>query len=261
MTTTPKKSLGQHWLKDQKTLEAVCEAGLVHEHDVVVEIGPGLGTLTEVLLMKFKAGQVIAIEKDERLAAELKERLKTPRLVVYGGDILEFDLTKLPKGYKVVANIPYYLTSNLIRILSESKNPPKIIALLVQKEVAERIAARPGDMSLLSVGAQIYYDCKLGPVVPAEKFDPPPKVDSQIVQMVRKFDETYQHIDITLLFQVTKAGFSSRRKTLENSLAGGLQMGKGSIREVLAGAGIDPAARPQELSLDQWIKLADILKK
>lgn len=261
MTSPPKKSLGQHWLKDPKALQAVCEAGLVHEHDTVLEVGPGLGTLTQVLLSDFKAGQVIAVEKDKHLAAQLKQKLKTPRLVVQSGDILKFDLTKLPTGYKVVANIPYYLTSNLIRTLSESINPPKIIALLVQKEVAERIAARPGNMSLLGVSAQFYYDCRLGPVVPAEKFEPPPKVDSQIVQMVRKLDKTYQYIDITLLFQVVKAGFSSRRKTLENSLAGGLQMGKGSIREVLDHAGIDPSTRPQELSLDQWIKLADILKK
>lgn len=251
----PKKSLGQHWLKDKKYLEAVCEAGLVHEHDTILEIGPGLGTLTEMLLQK-KAGQVIAVEKDEALAADLAQRLDTPRLKVIPGDILQFDLGQMPANYKVVANIPYYLTSSLIRVLSESKNPPKIIALLVQKEVAERICAEPGQMSLLSVSAQLYYDCRLGSVVPAEKFSPPPKVDSRIVQMVRKFDKTYQEIDIRQFFRVVKAGFSSRRKTLENSLSAGLRQGKGSVREVLAVNGINPDARAQELSLDQWTELS-----
>lgn len=250
-----KKSLGQHWLKDKKILKAVAEAGLVHEHDTVLEIGPGLGTLTEVLLEK-KARQVITVEKDESLAANLAKKLDTPRLKVITGDILEFDLRQLPPGYKVVSNIPYYLTSNLIRVLSESPNPPKIITLLVQKEVAERLCATPGQMSLLSVSAQFYYDCQLGLVVPAEKFTPPPKVDSQIVQMVRKSDEPYTHIDIPLFFRVVKAGFSSRRKTLENSLSGGLQIGKGAAREVLASAGIQPSTRPQELSLQQWVGLA-----
>lgn len=249
-----KKTLGQHWLKDPYYLEAVCEAGLVHEHDVVLEIGPGLGTLTKQLLAK--GAQVIAVEKDEELASKLKSEIDSPRLSVIAGDILEFDLTKLPANYKVAANIPYYLTSNLLRVLSESKNPPKIISLLVQKEVAERIAASPGGMSLLSISVQAYYEPHLEDVVPAQFFTPPPKVDSQIVQLVRRGEPAFKDMYAKVFFRVVKAGFSSRRKTLENSLSAGLHLEKEAARELLAKAEINPTSRPQDLSLQDWLSLA-----
>lgn len=249
-----KKTLGQHWLKDDYYLEAVCEAGLVHEHDIVLEIGPGLGTLTKQLLAK--GAQVIAVEKDEELASKLKSEIDSPRLTVIVGDILEFDLTKLPANYKVAANIPYYLTSNLMRVLSESKNPPKIISLLVQKEVAERIAANPGGMSLLSVSVQAYYEPHLEDVVPAQFFTPPPKVDSQIVQLVRLHEPAFKDMDAKVFFRIVKAGFSSRRKTLENSLSAGLQLEKDAARELLSKASINPTLRPQDLSLHDWLNLA-----
>lgn len=251
-----KKSLGQHWLKDEKYLEAMCDAGLVHEHDVVLEIGPGLGTLTEKLFKK--RARVIAVEKDEQLASDLQHKFSDSGdyVQIVSGDILEFDLTRLPSDYKVVANIPYYLTSNLMRVLSESKNPPKLIALLVQKEVAERIAARPGEMSLLSVSTQAYYEPHLEEVVPARFFTPPPKVDSQIVQLTRRFEPAFSSLPSKDFFRVVKAGFSSRRKTLENSLSGGMQMEKDRTRQILEQAGINPSARPQDLSLEDWVKLA-----
>jgi 16S rRNA (adenine1518-N6/adenine1519-N6)-dimethyltransferase len=154
----------------------------------------------------------------------------------------------------VVANIPYYLTSNLIRVLSESINPPAEVALLVQKEVAERVAAKPGDMSVLSVTAQFYWEVTLGQVVPARLFTPPPKVDSQILILKRRPKPLFE-VDTKGLFRLVKAGFNNRRKTLLNSLSGGLQKPKDEISTMLESAGIKPTARPQELSLEQWYEL------
>lgn len=250
-----KKSLGQHWLEDRPTLESICDIAEVQEGDDVLEIGPGQGSLTQALINR--GAKVIAVEFDEDLAVELPSRVVSDRLQVFSQDILKFNLNDLPKDYKVVANIPYYLTSNLVRVLSEAANPAKATTLLVQKEVAQRICANPGDMSVLSVSAQVYHDCYLGPVVPADKFSPPPKVDSQVVHMVRKPQTVFAHTDSKKFFRVVKAGFSNRRKTLLNSLSGGLHMTKPETEKLLKEAGINPANRAQELSLDDWLRLAE----
>lgn len=247
-----KKSLGQHWLKDETTLEAICQAGELTSTDTVLEIGPGLGHLTRQLAER--AGQVIAVEVDETLAKELG-RATIPNLRIINGDILEFDLNELPAGYKVVANIPYYLTSNLIRILSESTNPPQLMVLLVQKEVAERLAAAPGQMSLLSVSAQLYYEPRLDRLVPAELFEPPPKVDSQVIILRRRQPLLFNDLDTKLFFRVVKAGFAGRRKKLRGSLAAGLVIDKAQADEILKKAGIDGDLRAQNLSLNDWHKL------
>lgn len=255
---TPKKSLGQHWLHDEDSLVAMCEAGLVHEHDTVLEIGPGLGTLTKLLTEGAK--QVIAVEFDKDLANGLAKKVPAVNLRIVHQDILSFDLTKLPKDYKVVANIPYYLTSNLLRTLCESANPPKVIALLVQKEVAERICAKPGQMSLLSVSAQMYYQTHLAEIVTAELFTPPPKVDSQIVQLLRRPSPLFGDLSEREVFRTVKAGFSNRRKTLLNSLSAGLQRPKEDILEILTKSKINPKSRPQELTLQQWLDLHQAIK-
>ena len=249
----PKKSLGQHWLHDVAALSAMCDAAGVGPGDVVLEIGPGLGTLTKQLVER--AGQVTAVEFDERLADTLAKRISAPNLTVIRQDILKFDLTKLPSGYKIVANIPYYLTSNLIRTISESENPPSVAALLVQKEVAERVAARPGAMSLLSVTAQFYWKVHTGRVVEAALFTPPPKVDSQILVLEGRAEPLFPDVDTGRFFRLVKAGFSARRKTLQNSLSGGLRIDKIRAGELLDGAGLDPGLRPQSLSLPQWHEL------
>jgi 16S rRNA (adenine1518-N6/adenine1519-N6)-dimethyltransferase len=254
----PKKSLGQYWLQDPDALGAMCDAAEVSAKDTVLEIGPGLGTLTQLLTARAK--DVVAVEFDEALAQALPGTVEADNLSTVQHDILKFDLTTLPKNYKIVANIPYYLTSNLIRVISESINQPAVAALLVQKEVAERVAAGPGEMSLLSVSAQFYWDVSTGREVTAELFTPPPKVDSQILILKRRAEPLFAGVDIQAFFQIVKAGFSSRRKTLLNSLSGGLRITKDQAGELLAGAGIDAKLRPQSLSLPHWHALYKIAK-
>lgn len=253
-----KKSLGQHWLNDETTLGSICDAASLAKSDTVLEIGPGLGSLTAQLAKR--VGKVLAVELDEDLAVSLPSKVPVGDLEVVHTDILKFDLTQLPLGYKVVANIPYYLTSNLIRALSESSNPPRLMALLVQKEVAERLAAEPGQMSLLSVSTQLYYVPKLGAVVPAERFDPPPKVDSQIIILQRRPGPLFPDLDTKVYFKIVKAGFSSRRKKLRSSLAAGLRVGKDQADQLLRTAGIDGNLRAQNLSLQDWHKIYQVHK-
>ncbi len=248
-----KKSLGQHWLSDPATLQYICDVGEVSGEDTVLEIGPGTGTLTKLLVQKAK--QVIAVEFDAQLASDLPNRVKAENLQVVQQDILRFDLTSLPADYRVVANIPYYLTSNLIRVLSESTNQARCVVLLIQKEVAERVVAKQGQMSLLSVSAQFYWQVGLGEVVPARLFTPPPKVDSQVIVLDRRPKLLLPDVDPKKFFQLVKAGFASRRKTLLNSLAGGLRTDKEQIQAVLDQAGISSGLRAQALSLEDWHKL------
>jgi 16S rRNA (adenine1518-N6/adenine1519-N6)-dimethyltransferase len=260
MTNQPyaKKSLGQHWLNDQATLEDICDAAAINGSETVLEIGPGPGSLTRLLVQE--AREVVAVEFDERFARDLSQTVKADNLKVVHQDILKFDLTKLPPNYKVVANIPYYLTSNLLRVLSESANPPQTIVLLIQKEVAERVAARPGDMSLLSVSVQLYYQAQLGVKVPAMLFTPPPKVDSQVLILTRHEHPPFTDTSPQQLLTVVKAGFSARRKTLLNSLSAGLRQPKDQITQALQAAQLNPTSRPQELSLDDWHRLALVLQ-
>jgi 16S rRNA (adenine1518-N6/adenine1519-N6)-dimethyltransferase len=249
----PKKSLGQHWLKDKPTLESICQAASLNQKDIVIEIGPGLGDLTKLLVKK--TGKVIAIELDNILAQKLSWYIKASNLVVEQGDILEYDFSQLPPDYKVVANIPYYLTSNLIRTLSETPNPPLLMVLLVQKEVAQRVAAPPGKTSLLSVSAQLYYEPKLGQVVPSTMFEPQPKVDSQVIILNRRKDPLFDNLDTKIYFRLIKAGFAGRRKKLRGSLAAGLGIDKTEADRLLAAADIDGGLRAQDLNLDDWYKI------
>ncbi|MCA9327246.1 ribosomal RNA small subunit methyltransferase A [Candidatus Saccharibacteria bacterium] len=246
----PKKALGQHWLYDDATLDSICDSADVGEGDHVLEVGPGLGTLTTMLLDR--GAYVTAVEFDETLAAKLAKSHQHERLTVVHQDILQFDFTTLPTGYKVVANIPYYLTSNLIRVLCESSNPFSYAALLIQKEVAERVVAEPGQMSLLSVSAQYYCDVSLGAFVPKELFTPPPKVDSQVLELHFRENPLFTDVDTKQFFRLVKAGFSQKRKTLHNSLSSGLHLAKPDALVLLEQADISPSARPQSLSLAQW---------
>lgn len=235
------------------SLDAIVDAAEVSLTDTVLEIGPGPGTLTEELVNGAK--EVVAVEFDEDLARELPLRVKADNLRVVHQDILSFDLTSLPSGYKVVANIPYYLTSKLLRTLCESTNHFSKASILIQKEVAERVAAKPGGMSLLSVSVQFYCQTSLGPVVPAGLFTPPPKVDSQILKLVYREKPLFPDVDTKQFFHVVKAGFSQRRKTLLNSLSAGLHLSRDETADLLTTADVAPGVRAQNLSLDDWYRL------
>lgn len=251
------KTLGQHWLQDEFCLDAMWEAAEITPDDTVLEIGPGPGTLTEKLVRQAK--QVVAVEFDKALAADLPKRVPAANLTVVNQDILSFDLTSLPANYKVVANIPYYLTSNLLRVLCESPNHFSQASILIQKEVAERVCAAPGDMSLLSVSVQFYCEARLGEVVPAYLFTPPPKVDSQILELTFRSKPLFPGTDTKAFFRVVKAGFAQRRKTLLNSLSAGLHISKEQTTEILAEADIKPSVRAQNLSLPDWYKLYTVI--
>lgn len=248
-----KKSLGQHWLNDPGALQAICDAGDITSDDVVLEIGPGTGTLTQLLVQKAK--EVVAVEFDRELATALERHFRQSNFRVVQQDILSFDLTGLPTDYKVVANIPYYLTSKLIRVLSETPNRASRVVLLIQKEVAERITAKPGNMSLLAASAQFYWKVKLDREVPAKLFTPSPKVDSQVIILERRNQPLFSDVDEKAFFRLIKAGFSARRKKLRSSLSGGLRISKQEAETLLINGKIDPNLRAQALSLNEWHQL------
>ena len=255
----PKKSLGQHWLKDRDVLAGIADAAEITQDDVVLEIGPGLGTLTSELLRR--ANKVVAVELDGELAAKLPGQFPGTSLEVVNQDILSFDLTTLPEKYVVVANVPYYITSKIIQLLTTSLNKPRIIVLLIQKEVAERLAAEPGDMSILALSAQIYAEVTLGDVVPAAYFTPPPKVDSQVVILKTRPEAFVKPDDEKLFFRVVKAGFSAKRKKLRSSISSGLHISKPEGEALLIEAGINPDDRAEQLSIDDWLRLTAIIEK
>lgn len=250
MDIEPKKSLGQHWLNDSESLEAICNAAAVKANDLVLEIGPGQGSLTKHLLNR--GAKVIAVEYDKTLADNLKNTFKGNIKIEYG-DIRKYNFSRLPKDYKLVANIPYYLTSYLLRILTDDKhNQPAMAALLVQKEVAQRIAAKPGNMSLISVFAQYYYQVTLGQIISSNLFIPLPKVDSQILCLERRVEPIFTDIPVNEFFQIVKAGFSQRRKTLVNNLIASLRLSKVKAVAAVAESQLDLAIRAQALTLDNW---------
>ncbi len=246
----PNKALGQHWLKDRLILEAIADSADIITGDTVLEIGPGLGTLTSELLRR--TDKVIAVEFDKSLAMKLPGQFPGKSLQVINEDILSFDLNTLPKDYVVVANVPYYITSKIVQKLMTAANKPRIAVLLVQKEVAERIAAKPGNMSILAVAAQVYAKAELGIEVPKEFFTPPPKVDSQVIILNTRAMPFVGSVNEKQFFRVVKAGFSAKRKKLRSSLAGGLGISKLEAETILGDAAISPDARAEDLSLEQW---------
>ena len=249
----PKKSLGQHWLKEPEILADIAEAAELTGDDVVLEIGPGLGTLTSRLLAR--ANSVTAVEFDADLARKLPGQFPGKKLTVVNQDILQFDLSQLPKNYKVVANVPYYITSKIVEKLMTAGNKPSIAVLLVQKEVAERIAAEAGNMSILSVSVQIFAEAELDIEVPRQFFTPPPKVDSQVVVLRTRNNPLITPEDQRDFFRIVKAGFSAKRKKLRSSLSGGLGIDKSSVEELLKNAGISPDARAEDLAIEDWKRL------
>jgi 16S rRNA (adenine1518-N6/adenine1519-N6)-dimethyltransferase len=280
-----KKSLGQHWLVDEASLLRIVELMELSAGETVVEIGAGRGALTKYLINS--PASVVAVEYDEELAQALviasnlplviaskakqssnkplttgSRRLKprddsTGSISVIHADFLDFDLESLPAGYKIVGNIPYYITGKIVQKCLQARNKPSLVVLLVQREVAERIAAPVGKMSILGVLSQFYADVALDLVVSAEKFDPPPKVDSQIVILrPRPTVERDKNFE-----KVVKAGFSAKRKKLKTSLSGGLNISKVEAEKLLKKAQIDPNTRAQNLSVKDWIVIASEAKQ
>ncbi len=252
------KSLGQHWLRDRDILRDIANEAQLTERDTVLEIGPGLGTLTSELLRQ--AGGVVAVEFDADLARKLPGQFPGTNLTVVNEDILHFNLDVLPANYKVVANVPYYITSKIVERLMTAKNKPSIAVLLVQKEVAERMAATPGDMSILAIATQVYANVHMGNIVPAEFFTPPPKVDSAVVVMERREHPLITVEDEQRFFRIIKAGFSAKRKKLRSSLAGGLALSKIETEALLVQADISPDNRAEDLSIDDWKRLMERLR-
>ena len=253
----PKKSLGQHWLRDRDVLAHIADCAEIESTDTVLEIGPGLGTLTSELLRR--AEKVLAVEFDGDLARKLPGQFPGKNLEVVESDILAFDVSQLPTGYKVAANVPYYITSKIVQLLMTAQNKPAIAVLLVQKEVAERLAAPAGDMSILAVSAQMYAEVYLGNVVPAELFTPPPKVDSQVVVLKTRAVPLVSSEDEKEFFRVVKAGFSAKRKKLRSSLSGGLGISKVEAEQFLQQASISPDARAEDLCIEQWNELTRVI--
>jgi 16S rRNA (adenine1518-N6/adenine1519-N6)-dimethyltransferase len=253
----PRKGLGQHFLIDRTALEQIVAAADLQPKDTVLEIGPGLGVMTNLLTASCR--RVVAVETD-KILAELLEKDAAANLEVRSEDIIDFDLSLLGQPYKVVANLPYYLTSKIFRLLLESSTPPQLMSLLVQKEVAERVVALPGRLSILALSVQYYAEAEVIGVVERHKFWPPPQVDSAILKITLRPSPAFP-ADKVKLFRLIKAGFGEKRKQLKNSLAGGLNASVDICIDMLKQTNLQPTARAQELSLQQWEKLYRVAEK
>jgi 16S rRNA (adenine1518-N6/adenine1519-N6)-dimethyltransferase len=255
-----RRKLGQYFLVDRGVLEIVLEAASLTPDDVVIEVGPGLGVLTRELAKM--AGRVIAVELDDRLAGALQKGLALLHNVsVVNGDILKLDLADLleelgSRGeYKVVANLPYYITAPVLRHFLEASLKPHMMVVMVQKEVAETVTAKPGRMSLLGVSVQFYGEPVIIDYVPASSFYPVPEVDSAILRI-----DVYQEPKVVVgdeggFFGLVRAGFSAPRKQLANSLAQGLEMSRTEVLPLLEEAGIETKRRAETLSIEEWARL------
>ena len=249
----PKKSLGQYFLYDPLVIEAIIQAAQLEPDDLVFEIGPGPGSLTKRLAEKVQ--HLIAIELDNALYGKLTVKLAGyDNVELVCADALEYQYENLP-AFKVVANIPYYITTPIIFRLLDARKNLKSMTLTIQKEVAERIAAKPGgkDYGVLSIMVQYYADSSLQFIIPKEAFRPSPKVDSAVVHM-RILDKPSVAVrDEELFFRIVRTTFSQRRKMLSNSL----KKVHEDVAEWLHKAGIDPHRRPETLSMEEFASLAD----
>ncbi|MHB1293665.1 MAG: 16S rRNA (adenine(1518)-N(6)/adenine(1519)-N(6))-dimethyltransferase RsmA [Anaerolineae bacterium] len=265
----PSKGLGQNFLIDGHVMRRIVQAAELHGDDLVLEVGPGVGLLTQRLAQK--AAQVVAVELDRKMVAVLAETLgELPNVRVVQGDILEVDHVALlaevagvadPAAlrYKVVANLPYYITSAALRRLLGARKRPEQLTVMVQREVAERITAGPGQMSLLAVSVQLYGEPRVVEQVPASAFYPPPKVDSAVLN-VRVFAEPrVPDASLPRFFEVVHAGFGQKRKQLHNSLSHGLRLPPEIVQAALEASGIAPERRAQTLSIAEWATLAGAL--
>jgi len=256
------KSLGQNFLQDPFALEAITNAAQIESTDMVLEIGPGLGSLTRYLAAA--AQEVVAIELDQNLIPPLQAMIAPYHNVrVIQGNILDISPRELigNDDYVVAANIPYYITSAVIRHLLENNPKPRRVVLTIQKEVAERICAKPGDLSLLALSVQVYGHPSIAAHISADSFFPVPKVDSAVL-IIDIYPKPVIPIELLdTFFKLIKAGFSQKRKTLRNSLASGLHIPPTSSETLLQQAGIDHMRRAETLNLEEWQILCEFLNK
>lgn len=250
----PKDYLGQNFLIDGNVLDQILKVAELKPTDVVLEVGPGLGVLTRRLAEK--ASEIWAVEKDQKLIPLLRVELKGQKNVhIVHEDILRFNIAEnIKTEYKVVANIPYYLTSKLIQNFLEISHQPKLLVLMVQKEVGERMVAGTGELSLLGISVQIYSDPEIAVQVSRESFWPMPEVDSVILKITPK-DKYPELTDKKLFFRILKIAFAGKRKQIANSLVNGLKWDKEKIVDLLKLAKIDPMKRPQDISIEEWIRI------
>lgn len=255
------RKLGQHFLNNPEIIEKIVASSRLTSEDVVLEIGPGEGVLTDALSKKAK--KVIAIEIDDGLIPSLKERFKNKEnVIIIHSDILKTNLPQLlaknrVKNYKLIANIPYYITSKIIRLFLETKNPPREIILMVQDEVAKRIVADPGKMSKLSVSVQYYGKAEYLFAVGKENFNPPPEVDSAVVK-ISNTKSSVSNPKKKEFFRIVRAGFCARRKTLVNNISNSLHLDKKEVEKKLKTSNIPPTVRAQELSVEKWEELSEL---
>ncbi|GAH99440.1 unnamed protein product [marine sediment metagenome] len=250
----PLKKLGQNFLIDKNVVKKVIKAAELHSKDIVLEIGPGIGALTQEIAKTAK--KVIAVEKDPRMVEILKETLKDFKNVeLVNKDILNYSL--LTTNYKLIANLPFYITAPVIRKFLESKHPPKEMVLIVQKEVAQRICSKPPKMNILAVSVQFYAKPKIISYVSKKSFWPSPKVDSAIIKIVPQ--KKYKDVNIDLFFKIVKAGFAHPRKQLANNLTNGLKLNKQEVNDLLLKNDVQPTQRAETLTINNWIQLTKVL--
>jgi len=257
-----RKGLGQHFLVDDAVMETVVTSAELTPDDIVIEVGPGLGIMTDELAKR--AGWVIAIELDNKLAGILRKTLTHDNVVILNEDVLGTDPKKLLqeqgkfpetlRPYKVVANLPYYITSPVLRHFLETSVKPEVMVVMVQKEVAEVIVAGPGKRSVLSISVQFYGKPGIVAHVPATAFYPAPEVDSAVVK-IDVYSRPPVDVDEEGFFRLVRAGFTASRKQVANSLAQGLQLPKNGVLSLLEKANIDPRRRAETFTLEEWAAL------
>lgn len=284
----PNFTFGQNFLIDDIVLEDIVDAAELSKNDAVLEIGPGIGNLTKKLCEK--AGFVLSVEKDPKFFSILKSIKKDNENFRFEiADILEFDFqqalisrgskitaadihadprehprnksARASASYKVVANIPYYITGKILQMLFAAENKPESITILTQKEVAENIVARKGKLSVLAISVQIFGLPKIIRAVPAKSFYPAPKVDSAILKIDLFKKPKFEIEDEKKFFKVVKACFAGKRKQIHNTLVNNLKLNKDEVAGILLSLKINPAARPQELGIEEWIELNDKISK
>lgn len=255
------RSRGQNFLVNSQVYDDIVEAAGLSADDVVLEVGPGLGFLTQRLALKAK--KVIAVELDYGVYDYLsKNKLIPENVELVHGDALKLDIRnwKLGGGYRIIANLPYQITSRFLRLYLENNEiRPKEMVLMLQKEVAERIAAKPGKMSLLSVSVQFFAQAEILFLVKRENFWPIPEVDSALIRI--KIKKNIPAVKEKSFFQMLKFAFSAKRKMIKNNLAGGYRVSTDRVVNLLDQAGISGTARAQDLSLDDWLKLHDLISQ